>query len=92
MPLGVIKISEKILKRCVFAESDYSGPLGFCEKLTVGAFSMRNHRFPLHFLAVPWKKDKMGPLWEKDTEWEPMGLGELTMARLEIFLAKLEEV
>lgn len=82
MPLGVVKIAEKIQTKCFFAERDFSGPLGFCEKLAVWVFSAWNRRFPLNFMAFPWKKDKMRPLWEKETEWEPMDRGELTMERL----------
>lgn len=39
MPLGLIKVSERIQKECFYAESDYVRPLGFCLGLAVGALS-----------------------------------------------------
>lgn len=67
MPLGVIKFAENIQTSFFFAESEYSGPPGFFEKLAAGIFSARNHMFALNFLAVPWKEENIRPLWENDT-------------------------
>lgn len=73
MPLDLIKVAERIQNECFYPESDFVGTLGFCLRLSDGALSEQKHRFPLHLMAVLWKKNHMRPLWEKEESWEPMG-------------------
>lgn len=89
MPLGLIKIADRMQNKCFAAESDYVGPIGFYFKLAVSGLSAQNHHLSLHFLAVPWKKDRTNPLWENDVDWEPMSLGEMTREGLSTLLAKI---
>lgn len=59
MPLGLIKVDERIQKECLQPKSDYVCSIGSCLRLAVGAFSAQNYRLPPHIIVLPWKKNRM---------------------------------